>query len=41
MSLDIGHPDKPTLVRYSDGGTVYCFFRSDYTFKSPAALTPR
>jgi hypothetical protein len=38
MSLDVGHPDKVTPVRYSDGGTVYCFFRSDYSPRSPAAL---
>ena len=38
MGLDIGHPDKATPVRYSDGGTVHCFFRSDYTPRSPAAL---
>lgn len=38
MSLDIGHPDKSTPVHYSDGGAVFCFFRSDYSPRSPAAI---
>jgi hypothetical protein len=39
MSLNVGNPASPTPVRYSaDSEPVYCFFRSDYTFRSPAAI---
>jgi hypothetical protein len=38
MSLDIGHPDEATPVRYSYGATVYCFFRSGYTPHDPSAI---
>jgi hypothetical protein len=35
MSLDISHPDHATAVTYSTGSTIWCFFRSDYTFRDP------
>jgi hypothetical protein len=35
MTLDIGHPRRPTRVTCSDGGTVWCFFRTAYRFKDP------
>jgi hypothetical protein len=38
MSLNISHADKATPVHYCGGGTVYCFFRSDYAPRSPDAL---
>jgi hypothetical protein len=38
MSLDIAHPGKATPVTYSDGSQIFCFFRSDYSFRSPATL---
>ena len=39
MSLDIANPANATPVRYSaDSEPVYCFFRSNYTFRSPASL---
>ncbi|HEX3962662.1 MAG TPA: hypothetical protein VHZ03_39530 [Trebonia sp.] len=39
MSLNIANPAKATPVRYSaDNEPVYCFFRSNYTFRSPASV---
>jgi hypothetical protein len=35
MSLDLAHPRRPTKVTCSDGGTVWCFFRTAYRFKDP------
>ncbi len=35
MTLDVGHPRRPTKVSCSDGGTVWCFFRTAYRFKDP------
>ena len=39
MSLDIGNPDHTTDVTYSTGSTIWCFFRSSYTFKNPVLAT--
>ena len=39
MSLDIAHPEHATKVSYSTGSTVWCFFRSEYTFHKPALAT--
>lgn len=38
MSLDIAHPGNQTPVTYSDGSQVFCFFRSGYSYRSPATL---
>ena len=39
MSLNISHPDHTTDVTYSTGSTIWCFFRSDYTFHDPRLAT--
>lgn len=39
MSLDISHPGHTTDVTSSTGSTVWCFFRSDYTFHDPRLAT--
>jgi len=35
MSLNIANPQQTTPVVYSTGETIFCFFRSEYTFSSP------
>src|SRR2546425_2646300 len=35
LALSIADPLHTTVVTYSDGSTVWCFFRSDYSFRDP------
>src|SRR5215207_2375711 len=35
LSLDTARPRRPTPVTSSDGATVWCFFRTAYSFKDP------
>jgi hypothetical protein len=39
MVLDIGNPAHTTPVTYSDGSTIWCFFRTNYVFKDPSSIT--
>ena len=39
MSLDVSNPDHTTAVTYSTGSTIWCFFRSNYTFSNPILAT--
>jgi hypothetical protein len=38
LDLDVGDPQRATPVRYSQGGRVYCFFRTSYKFKDPSPV---
>ncbi len=38
ISLNIGNPQHTTDVSYSNGGTVYCFFRTDYAHSDPTTF---
>jgi hypothetical protein len=38
LSLNLGDPWQTTPVVYSTSETVYCFFRTNYTFSSPPLL---
>lgn len=38
MQLNIGAPDHTTPVAYSTGKTVFCFFKSTYSFRVPPSV---
>lgn len=40
LSLSIANPQQTTPVTYSTGETIFCFFRSLYTFSSPPPPPP-
>jgi hypothetical protein len=40
LSLDTSHPAHTTTVTHSRGDTVYCFFRTGYSFSPPAFVEP-
>jgi hypothetical protein len=40
MSLSIAKPNNTTDVTYSDGSTVWCFFRPIYLFANPPIILP-